>query len=118
MNSSDRQSEATTAAKSTVGSLAGDVTLLAGETYKQVGSDVIAAGQSPSGSGGDIAIAAQRVDIVEARETTRNETATRFKQSGLTLAITSPVISAMQTVQQMSQEIGRASCRVTVSYSV
>ncbi|MBK9445200.1 MAG: hemagglutinin repeat-containing protein [Betaproteobacteria bacterium] len=95
MNSSDQQTEATTAAKSTVGSVEGNVTLLAGEKYRQVGSDVIAVK-------GDIDIAAKQVDIVEARETSRTTTETRSKQSGLTIAITSPVITAIQTAQQMS----------------
>ncbi|MBK8743649.1 hypothetical protein [Propionivibrio sp.] len=43
------------------------------------------------------------VDIVEARQTRRTVTETKSKQSGLTLAVSSPVISAIQTVQQMSQ---------------
>ena len=42
MNSTDQKSESTSAAKSTVGSLEGTVNLLAGGTYKQVGSDIIA----------------------------------------------------------------------------
>jgi filamentous hemagglutinin len=92
----DTDNARTTAAASTVGSIAGNVQLLAGENYRQVGSDVIA----PQG---DIDIAAQKVDIVEARETSRTVQETKFKQSGLTLAITSPVISAIQTAQQMSQ---------------
>ncbi|MBK9447778.1 MAG: hemagglutinin repeat-containing protein, partial [Betaproteobacteria bacterium] len=96
MNSSDQQAEATTAAKSTVGSVEGNVTLLAGEKYRQVGSDVIAVQ-------GDIDIAAKQVDIKEARETSRTTTETRSKQSGLTIAITSPVITAIQTAQQMSE---------------
>ncbi|MBK9446254.1 MAG: hypothetical protein IPO00_09250 [Betaproteobacteria bacterium] len=61
------------AAKSTVGSTEGNVPLLA------------------------------QVDIVEARETSRTVTETRAKQSGLTIAITSPVITAIQTAQQMSE---------------
>ncbi|MDQ5918544.1 MAG: filamentous hemagglutinin, partial [Pseudomonadota bacterium] len=96
MNSSDQQTEATTAAKSTVGSVEGNVTLLAGEKYRQVGSDVIAVQ-------GDIDIAAKQVDIKEARETSRTTTETRSKQSGLTIAITSPVITAIQTAKQMSE---------------
>ncbi len=90
----NRQSTSTTA--STVGSIGGDVTLLAGQTYSQIGSDVLA----PSG---DISIAAKKVDIVAANNTYANSTEQRFKQSGLTLAVTSPIISAMQTVQQMAQ---------------
>ena len=83
-------------AASTVGSTDGDVLMRAGNAYRQVGSDVIAVY-------GDIDIAAKTVDIVEARETMRSTYETKSKQSGLTIAITSPVISAIQTVQQMSQ---------------
>ena len=67
-----------------------------GQSYTQTGSDVLA-------PAGDITIAAKKVDILEARETSNNQTETKFKQSGLTLAVTSPVISAIQTAQQMSQ---------------
>jgi len=94
--STDQKTDATTAAKSTVGSTDGNVTLLAGETYRQVGSDVVA----PKG---DIDIAAKTVDIVEARETSRTVTEQKFKQSGLTVSVSSPVITAVQTVQQMSE---------------
>lgn len=95
-NSTDQQLDSTTAAKSTIGSVEGNVTLLAGEKYRQVGSDVIAVQ-------GDIDIAAKTVDIVEARETSQSVTKTMSKQSGLTLAITGAVVSAIQTAQQMSE---------------
>lgn len=96
----DQQSTQTTgsvsiyAASSTVGSTQGNVVIEAGKSYTQTGSDVLA-------PHGDIAIAAQRVDIVESRETSRSEIETRFKQSGLTVALTSPVISAVETIEQM-----------------
>ena len=95
MQSTDRQSTATGAAKSTVGSVAGNVTLLAGKQYKQVGSEVIA----PQGN---IAIAAHNIAIEEARETSRSVTEQKFKQSGLTVAFSNPVVSAVQTAQQMA----------------
>ncbi|MDQ5880396.1 MAG: filamentous hemagglutinin, partial [Pseudomonadota bacterium] len=95
-NSTDQKTDATLAARSTVGSTDGNVLLLAGETYKQVGSDVIAAK-------GDIDIAAKQVDIKEARETSRTVTETKSKQSGFTVAFTSPIITAVQTAQQMSE---------------
>lgn len=94
--STDQKSEASTAGKSTIGSTDGNVTLIAGEKYRQQGSDVIAAK-------GNIEITAKSVDILEARETSKTTTETKFSQSGLTLAITSPVITAVQTAQQMSQ---------------
>ena len=61
-----------------------------------VGSDILA-------PAGDINIVARKVDIIEARETSRTETETKFRQSGLTVAVSSPVISAIQTAQAMSQ---------------
>ena len=93
MLSTDQQTDGTTAAASTVGSTDGNVLLHAGQTYRQVGSDVI----TPQGS---IDITAQRVDILEARETSRTTVETKTQQSGFTLAITSPIISAIQTAQQ------------------
>jgi filamentous hemagglutinin len=100
--STDQKNRGTTAAASTVGSIGGNVTLVANEVYKQVGSDVMA-------PGGDVTIVAKKVDIVEARETTRSETEQKFKQTGLTLEVTSPVISAMQTIGQMSEAASNTS---------
>lgn len=94
--SNDQKNKGATAAASTVGAVSGNVTLVANDVYKQVGSDVIA----PKG---DIIIAAKTVDIVEAREASRTETEQKFKQSGLTLEVTSPVISALQTIDKMSE---------------
>ncbi len=96
--SADRQNLRTAADASTVGSIEGDVSIAAGKTYRQVGSDVLA----PEGS---IDISAQKVDILEARETSRTTHETRFRQSGLTLALTGAAITAVQTVQQMSEAI-------------
>jgi filamentous hemagglutinin len=98
----DQKTTGTAAAASTVGSIAGNVTLVANEAYKQVGSDV----QAP---GGGVTIVAKKVDIVEARETSQSETEQKFKQSGLTLEITSPIISAIQTAQQMSEAASNTS---------
>jgi len=94
--STDQQADDTRAAKSTVGSVQGDVSLLAGKNYQQVGSDLL----TPQGN---IAIAAQKVDIVEARETSHSTFETKSQQSGLTLAITSPIITAIQTAIQMKE---------------
>jgi len=92
----DQKSLTETAAASMVGSTQGAVTLLAGKNYVQTGSDVLAVQ-------GDVTIGAQTVAIREARETRRDRIESKFKQSGLTVAITSPVISAIQTAQQMVQ---------------
>ncbi|MGV8294180.1 hypothetical protein ACV36C_35545, partial [Pseudomonas aeruginosa] len=55
MQSGDRRDVSTRAAASTVGSTEGDVTLVAGDHYQQIGSHVLA----PQG---DIDIHAQKVD--------------------------------------------------------
>jgi len=85
-----------TAAASTVGSTQGDVLIEAGKAYRQVGSEV-------SAPKGDVNITGQTIDVVEARNTSRRERETLFKQTGFTLTVTNPVISAIQTSQQMKK---------------
>jgi len=97
--STDQQNTQTSAAASTVGSVGGNVTLRAGQTYSQTGSDVL----SPAGN---IDINAQTVNITEARETGSQSSEQKFKQSGLTLAITSPVLSALQTINSQIEAAG------------
>lgn len=81
---------------STIGSVEGDVNIKAGKIYSQKGSDVLA-------PVGDVNITAQQVDIIAAEDTANNQQTTKFKQSGLTLTLTSPIVSAIQTAQQMSK---------------
>ncbi len=81
---------------STVGSINNDVNITAGKRYSQIGSDLL----SPAGN---INISAQQVDIMAAEDTGNNQQTTKFKQSGITVALTSPVISAIQTAQHMSK---------------
>ena len=89
------------ASASTVGATVGNVSISAGNRYQQTGSHVLA----PKG---DIDIAAKKVDIVEARESTHSVQDTEFKQSGLTVAVTAPVIAALQTAQQMKSAAGKS----------
>ncbi|MDR7378434.1 filamentous hemagglutinin [Rhodoferax ferrireducens] len=93
--STDSRGNGDTAAGSTVASLTGDVTMVAGTQYSQVGSAV----QTPAGN---IAIQAQDVAITEARESSASSTVTKQSSSGFTLAVTSPLISAMQSMEQMA----------------
>lgn len=79
-----------------MGSVNGSVTITAGQTYTQKGSDL-------STPAGNIDITAKKVDIVEARETTNSQTQTRFEQSGITLSLESSVVQAAQTVQNMAE---------------
>ncbi|MCG9060207.1 filamentous hemagglutinin N-terminal domain-containing protein, partial [Laribacter hongkongensis] len=90
--SADNQNTATHAAASTVGATSGDVTISAGNNYKQDGSHVVA----PQGN---IDIAAKKIDILEAQETSHGTYETKFKQSGLTVTVTAPLVSAIQTAQ-------------------
>ncbi len=92
----------TSAAGSTVASLNGNVILSAGKNYTQIGSDVIALT-------GDIGISAERVTIMEATETSQMRTESKFKQSGLTVALSNPVISAVQTADKMIKAAGQTS---------
>jgi filamentous hemagglutinin len=87
---------------STVGSLEGNVNLEAGKAYQQTGSDVLALQ-------GNIDINAQKVDIEAATNLFTNERTTKFKQSGLTVAITNPVISAVQTGLHMTKAAEKTS---------
>jgi len=90
----DKHDTRTYAAASTTGSTQGNVVLTAGNNYQQIGSHIVA----PEGN---IDIHAKQVDIVEARETGRSMQEYTFRQSGLSVALTAPVISAIQTGQQM-----------------
>lgn len=81
---------------STVGSVQGDVTLVAGEAYRQMGSSVAA----PIGN---VSITAPKVEIDAVYDTAWSRQTFEAKQSGLTLSVTNPVVSAVQTAQQMSR---------------
>jgi len=83
--------DSTSHTASTVGSVAGDVTIEAGKAYTQTGSDVLA----PQG---DISITAQSVDINAAQNSNINTQETKFKQSGLTLSIQSNALNLAQNV--------------------
>lgn len=89
-------SVSTTAVSSNVGSIDGNVSIKAGNGYTQSGSNVLA----PKG---DIDVVAKQISILAAAETERSTQDMVFKQSGLTIQITSPVLSAIQTAQQMAQ---------------
>ncbi len=100
MQSSDGKDTTTTAAASTVGSVNGGVIITAGKQYKQIGSDVVAPGQAgTAGGAGDISITAKTVDIQEARETNKQSTEQKFEQSGVTLAVTSTVLSTLENAK-------------------
>jgi len=91
-NKLDRQSS--TEVGSTIGSIKGDVEIRSGNQYIQRGSDLLA-------PGGSVAVSANRIEVTEAQNSMTVRSESRFKQSGLTISISNPVIDAAQTVQQM-----------------
>jgi filamentous hemagglutinin len=88
-------SRSTTHSASTVGSTNGNVTIQAGNAYTQTGSNVMSLQ-------GDTTVLAKTIDINAVTDTHSGTEDNRFEQSGLTLAISSPVIAAVQTVSQMA----------------
>jgi len=81
------------AQSSQVGSLNGNTTMIAENTYTQTASKVSAI------KDGDVNILAKKVDIKAADDKYETNTKQKFEQKGLTIAISSPVISAIQAVQ-------------------
>ena len=81
------------AQSSQVGSLKGNTTMIAENTYTQTASKVSAI------KDGDVNILAKKVDIKAADDKYETNTKQKFEQKGLTIAISSPVISAIQAVQ-------------------
>jgi len=94
--SNDGKDTTTTAAASTVGSVGGNVTITAGNQYKQVGSDVL----TPTG---DINITAKTVDIQEARETNKQSTEQKFEQTAISVGLKGGIIDSIQATTQAVQ---------------
>jgi len=91
----DTTNKIATAAASSVGSLEGNLNLTAGDDFSQVGSQLLA-GQ------GDISITAKDINIEAAQNTSETIFETRFKQTGVSVTITNPVLSALQTVKKVN----------------
>nr|WP_284047542.1 hemagglutinin repeat-containing protein [Guyparkeria hydrothermalis] len=77
-------------------SIEGGVTIDAGKTYRQSGSALLA----PQG---DIDIRGGRVEIIESRQAGSTSQMREMEQSGLTFALTSPVIDAAKSIQRVAQ---------------
>jgi len=85
---------------STVGSIEGDLVISHADNYSQRGSDLLA----PAGS---VNITAGDIEIVEAKDSMTTRTESRFKQSGLTLSLSTPVIDTAQTIHRMYKSAQR-----------
>ena len=85
---------------SQVGSLNGNTTLIAENHYTQTASQV-------SAVNGDVNILAKKVDIKAADDKYETNTKQTFEQKGVTLAVTSPILSALQAVQGTVKSVER-----------
>ncbi|MFK0377747.1 hemagglutinin repeat-containing protein [Pandoraea sp. NPDC090278] len=85
---------------SLVGAVNGDVMVRAGKDFRQEGSTVLA-------RDGSIEIAAKRVAIVESQDSEKSVHEREVKQSGLTVAVSNPLLSAAETLGQMGKAVGK-----------
>ncbi|WP_377152865.1 hemagglutinin repeat-containing protein [Roseateles sp. UC29_93] len=83
---------------SMVGSVNGDVDILAGGKYRQIGSEV----QAP---GGNVTIQAKSIEIEEARNKSAQDSETKFKQAGVTLALSAPGISTAMDATKAAEHV-------------
>ncbi|CBX21456.1 unnamed protein product [Neisseria lactamica Y92-1009] len=103
-NTQENQSQSNEHTGSTVGSLKGDTTIVAGKHYEQIGSTV----SSPEGNN---LISAQSMDIGAARNQLNSKTTQTYEQKGLTVAFSSPVTDLAQqaiAVAQSSKQVGQS----------
>nr|WP_312266989.1 hemagglutinin repeat-containing protein [Neisseria sp.] len=100
----ENQSHNTEHTGSTVGSLKGSTTIIAGNQYSQIGSTV----SSPKG---DTLIAAKNIDVEAAQNQFNSKTTQTHEQKGLTVAFNSPVTDLAQQVNsavQSSKQVGQS----------
>lgn len=100
--STDQLRQRDTSHASIVASTDGDINISAGQRYRQRGSEVLA----PKGN---IDINARQIDISAARERGSDSTETRFRQSGLSVSLSNPVLGAISTAQHMTQAASHSS---------
>jgi filamentous hemagglutinin len=98
--SSERELSGTGAQGSTLGALKGDVTVRAGGTYEQVGSDLLA----PEG---DIRVRAKDIRVVEARTSEERWQEDKMRQGGITLGLSGGVVQMMQGATETLQALGK-----------
>ncbi len=93
---------ADSAVKGSVGSLQGDIDIRAGGRVRSEGTDLIA----PQGS---IQVEGRQVEIIAAQSSSEVQSTTRTRQTGVTVSVSNPVVSAVQTAQQMDRAAGDTS---------
>lgn len=112
----------TTRQASMIGSLRGDVGIVAAGDYRQEASQVLALS-------GSVEVDAQNVHVIAGTDTHQAANHSTFRQSGVTVTVSNPVISAAQTLDQLqqarnqtsderAQRIAAASAALTVADTV
>ncbi|MCK4743161.1 MAG: hemagglutinin repeat-containing protein [Sulfuriflexus sp.] len=91
----DTSNQVASASGSTLGSLEGDISLVAGNDFIQTGSEIVA-------GEGSINITAKDINIESDKKSSKTITITKLKQSGLSVAISNPILSALQTIKQVN----------------
>ena len=89
------------AQSSQVGSLKGNTTMIAEQSYTQTASTVKAIE-------GDVNILAQKAEIKAADNKYETNTKQTFQQKGVTISLSSPVISAIQGIAKSAEMIGKS----------
>ncbi|MDH4375659.1 MAG: hemagglutinin repeat-containing protein [Ramlibacter sp.] len=87
------------AVKGSVGSLQGDIDIRAGGRVRAEGTDLLA----PQGS---IQVEGKQVEIIAAQSHSEVQSTTRTRQTGVTVSVSNPVVSAVQTAEQMDRAAG------------
>ena len=112
----------TTQQASLIGSLQGDVHILAGGQYRQEASQLIA-------TSGSVQVEAAQIDVVAVTNTQEASSSTVFRQSGVTVSVSNPIVSGAQTLDQLNearknttdaraQHLAAASAALTVTNTV
>ncbi|EEF24909.1 conserved hypothetical protein, partial [Ricinus communis] len=89
-----------TAVGSTIGSVGGNVTIVAGRTYSQLGSVL----EAP---GGDVGVLAKRIVIDGVEVSDKEVQSTFFRQRGLSVSVGAPALSALGDTGRMLGNIGQ-----------
>lgn len=97
---SGHDNDSQTVVGSTVGSVGGNVSIVAGREFAQVGSVI----QTPKG---DVDVLAQKISIRSAAQEAKDVQSTAFRQSGLSVSLSAPVLSALQGAAAMAENVGQ-----------
>jgi len=94
--------DSTARAPSVVGSVAGSTIIIAGNAYRQIGSEIFA-------DRGDVGVGAKSITITGVPETAQGSMRSTYTQSGVGLALHAPLIGMAQTASSLADAAGKTS---------